>query len=345
MNIGLGLDTTPGLSFDEEQQIAREAADLGYTSMWTPEGAGYDSFQLCSLRWAASHTDTKDGLTTGIGVCPVAYRSPVAFAMSAGTVSTITGGRFILGIGSGGIYRPDTRASLGLPARSTLGVMRDYLTTVGGLLAGETIEHDGEGISMHGVQLGIRPPQTPVYLGALGPKMLELGGELADGIVLNWCTPEQIAWSRARVDAGSATAGKAAGTVQLAEYIRVCIDDDVAAARLSYARSALGYALGMSVPTERERAFGYRAHFERMGFTEELAALDEMRRNGSSYDELVEAVSDDFLLATGYFGPASGAPEAFARLAQGLDTAIVRVVAVRPGIDAVRAVMRACAPA
>ena len=344
MEIGLGLDTTLGLSFDEERQIAREAAELGYTSMWTPEGAGYDSFQLCAMRWSASRDAIPGGLTTGIGVCPIAHRTPVAFAMSAGTLSALTEGRFVLGIGSGGIYRADTRRMLGLPLRSTLGVMRDYLTTVRGLLSGETVEYQGESISLAGMKLGIRPPETPVYLGALGPRMLELGGELADGIVLNWCSPEQIAWSRERVDAGAARAGREVRSVRMAEYIRICVDDDIAAARSAYARSALGYSLGMTVPSERERAFGYRAHFERMGHADELGRLDDLRRDGAGIDALVEAVSDEFLLATGYFGTADGAPEAFARLSRGLDLPIVRIVGAQQGMDAARAVMRACAP-
>ena len=113
--IGLGLDFSLGLSFDDQQTLAREAAELGYQSLWTPEGAGLDSFHLCAMRNQAS------GLATGIGVCPIAYRSPVAFAMSAGTVSAMSGGKFSLGIGSGGIYRADTRRQLGLPRRSTLG--------------------------------------------------------------------------------------------------------------------------------------------------------------------------------------------------------------------------------
>ena len=84
MNIGLGLDFSLGMTFDDQQTLAREAAELGYTSLWTPEGAGLDSFQLCALRWRASADVVEGGIGTGIGVCPIAYRSPIAFAMSAG---------------------------------------------------------------------------------------------------------------------------------------------------------------------------------------------------------------------------------------------------------------------
>ena len=106
----------------------------------------------------------------------------------------------------------------------------------------------------------------------------------------------------------------------------------------------MGYALGASVPTERERQLGYRAHFERMGFTDELAELDEMRKNGASRDEVADAFPVEILNAVGYFGKADGANAAFLRLAEGLDTAIVRVVAARRGVDSTLAVMRACAP-
>ena len=203
MEIGVGLDASLGLTFDDQASLSQEAARLGYTNIWTPEGAGQDSFQLCAQRWAASREVTPGGLTTGIAVSPVMYRTPVAFAMSGGTLSQMTGGRFLMGIGSGGAYRPRTRQSLGLPRMSALALMRDYLITVRQLVAGETVDYQGEVITLRGVKLAIDPPpRTPVYLGALGPQMLRLSGELADGVCMNWCTPEQIAWSRERIAEG-----------------------------------------------------------------------------------------------------------------------------------------------
>jgi len=226
-----------------------------------------------------------------------------------------------------------------------MALMRDYLTTVRGLVSGETVEYEGEVLTVKGVTLGIRPaPKTPVYLGSLGPRMLQLAGELADGASLNWCTPEQVAWSRERIAEGAKLAGRDASEIKVAEYIRICIDDDVDAARIAFAKSTMNYALGAKVPTERERELGYRAHFERMGFTDALAELDDMRRSGASSDEVAEAFPADLMSKVGYFGPAAGAKEAFLKIAEGLDTAIVRVVATRPGIDATLAAIRACAP-
>ena len=107
------------------------------------------------------------------------------------------------------------------------------------------------------------------------------------------------------------------------------------AARRALARAALGYALGPKGSTERDRRMGYRAHFERMGFSETLARLDAMRERGASSDEVADAMPADELRRVGYFGPADGAATEFRRLARGLDTAIVRVVAARPGVSSV----------
>jgi 5,10-methylenetetrahydromethanopterin reductase len=286
-----------------------------------------------------------EGLTTGIGVSPVLYRTPISFAMSGGTVSQLTGGRFIIGIGAGGSYRPRTRQTLGLPRLSTLALMRDYLTTVRRLVAGEEVTYEGEVVSLQGIKLAISPPPcTPVYLGALGPEMLRLGGELADGVCLNWCTPEHIARSRERIAEGVARSGRNPRSVQVVEYIRVCVDHDVEVARRAFARSTMGYALGQSVPTARERQLGYRAHFERMGYTEALAGLDRMRQRGAAPDEVADAFPPELLRRVGYYGTPEEAAAAFRCLAAGLDVAIVRVVAARPGIETVLAALHACRP-
>jgi len=346
MEIGLGLDATLNLAFADQAALAQEAARLGYTSLWTPEGTGQDAFQLCSQRWAASCQVMSEGLSTGIGVSPVLYRTPIAFAMSGGTVSQLTGGRFIMGLGVGGSYRPRTRQTLGLPRLSTLALMRDYLITVRRLVAGEEVTYQGEVVTLQGLKLAISPPpRTPVYLGALGPEMLRLGGELADGICLNWCTPEHIAWSRERLAEGAARCHRDPQQVQVVEYIRVCVDEDVEVARRAFARSTMGYALGQWVPTERERRLGYRAHFERMGYTEALAELDQMRQRGAAPNEVADAFPPELLRRVGYYGTPEGAATAFRRLAEGLDVAIVRVVAARPGLASVQAVLHACQPA
>jgi alkanesulfonate monooxygenase SsuD/methylene tetrahydromethanopterin reductase-like flavin-dependent oxidoreductase (luciferase family) len=169
---------------------------------------------------------------------------------------------------------------------------------------------------------------VPIYVGALGPQMLALAGRHADGAALNWCTPAQVAWSRERVGPRA----------KLIEYIRMCVDDDVAAARLALARQILAYALLVRPSGAR----GYRTHFERMGFASHLDELEAKRAAGVSEDELARAVPDEMLSALGYAGPAAGAAAAFKRLSAGLDVAIVRVLVARQGnVQGVRATMGA----
>ena len=345
MEIGLGLDAGLNLSLEEQAELSREAARLGYTSVWTPEGSGQDSFQLCAMRWDASRSVVTEGVGTGIAVSPVMYRTPIAFAMSGGTLSERTGGRFIMGIGTGGAYRPRSRQALGLSKFSALALMRDYVTVIRQLVAGEPVDYQGEVVTLRDMKLAINPPpRTPVYLGALGPAMLRLAGELADGVCMNWCTPEQIAWSRDRIAEGARDAGRDPSEIQVSEYIRICVDDDEDLARRAFAKSTMGYALGQKVPTEREKTLGYRGHFDRMGFAEELADLDQMRRDGASPDEVADAFPVEVLKRVGYYGKAEGAAAAYGKLAEGLDMAMVRVVSARPGLDAISATMRACKP-
>jgi alkanesulfonate monooxygenase SsuD/methylene tetrahydromethanopterin reductase-like flavin-dependent oxidoreductase (luciferase family) len=341
MQIGVGLDASLGLSFEQQRELAQEAARLGYTSAWTPAGLAHDPFQLCAQWSMASREVVTGGLTTGISVLPVAMWTAPILAALAGTVGDLSGGRFILGIGAGSSFYEANRNSLGLPAYPPIALMRDYLITIRALLAGEQVDYDGVAVKLHGVKLGFRPPHVPVYLGALGPQMLRLAGAHADGAALNWCSPEQVAWSRKEIAAGASKAGRNPADVQVVEYIRICVDDDEDRARRALARAVMGYALARPGTL---KDLGYRAHFARMGFDEALNELEAKQARGASAADIAEQFPRELLHAVGYYGPAAGAAAAFRRLAGGLDLAIVRVVAARPGVESVLAVMRACKP-
>jgi alkanesulfonate monooxygenase SsuD/methylene tetrahydromethanopterin reductase-like flavin-dependent oxidoreductase (luciferase family) len=336
MEIGVGLDPTLRLTWDEQREMAREALQLGYISVWTPAGAtGRDAFHVCA-QWSGA-TDTKIG--TGISVVPVAHWTAAQLAATAGTVGELSGGKFTLGIGTGSAHIEGGLSAHGLPSFPPIALMRDYLVTVRGLLAGERVDYSGQTVTLKGVQLGFKPPRVPVILGALGPQMLRLAGEASDGAGLNWCSPEQIAWSRRRIAEGAQRAWRDPSEIQVVEYIRMCVDEDEDLARRSLARATVGYALAR--PGARKDQ-GYRAHFARMGFEDALSDLEAHRERGVSDEEIANAVPPELLLATSYFGKPAGAAAAFKRLSEGLDIAIVRIVAARPGADAVRATMRAC---
>jgi alkanesulfonate monooxygenase SsuD/methylene tetrahydromethanopterin reductase-like flavin-dependent oxidoreductase (luciferase family) len=349
MMIGVGLDARLGLPFDQLRTAAREAERLGFESLWTPAGGVPDSFHVC----AAWSQDTS--LRTGISVVPAARMwTPLSLAVQAATLAQLSAGRFVLGLGTGG-YGPGFWDSVGLPDRP-IAVMREYVTEVRGLLAGNEVTAGellrrtdagpGGGPGAPGwprsASLGLADlPPAPVYLAALGPQMLRLAGETADGVLLNWASPGHIAASREQIDAGAARAGREPGSVPITMYIRVCIDDDIAAARQAFGTQVLGYSLGRE---GMPHGAGYRGLFSHMGFGELLTELEQRRERGAAMPELVAAAPDEMLNAVGYYGPAAQAPAAFARLSDGLDEAVVRIITARPGLEPVADAMTALTP-
>jgi alkanesulfonate monooxygenase SsuD/methylene tetrahydromethanopterin reductase-like flavin-dependent oxidoreductase (luciferase family) len=342
MEIGIGLDQSLGLSWEEHRQLAREAAQLGYTSAWTNASVWRDPFQVCGQWSTASAEVVPGGLGTGISVVPVPLWRPVSLASAAASVSELSGGRFMLGIGSGRIHAPAYARTFGQETQPPIALVRDWLRVLRGLLAGQAVEYEGKTVALHGAQINVKHPPVPLYVGALGPQMLRLAGEASDGAALNWCTPETVAWSRERCAEGARKAGRDPAEIAMVEYIRICVDDDEDAARRAFTKVLLGYALAQpGVP----KHLGYRGHFARMGFDEALGELEARRDAGASEQEIVENFPRDLAKLVGYYGPASGAAAAFERLSAGLDLAIVRVVPARKNVASVRAVMEACAPA
>jgi alkanesulfonate monooxygenase SsuD/methylene tetrahydromethanopterin reductase-like flavin-dependent oxidoreductase (luciferase family) len=236
------------------------------------------------LRWHEA-----SGLPVGISAVPASGQPPDFYADQARRVWEKTGGRFTLAVGSGQMPRPAH-------------AMRAYVLDLRKRL----------------------PPEMPLYLAALGPLMLRLAGELAEGVALNWCTAEQVAWSRQQV----ADAAKAAGRPlpRLIEYIRAAVDPDAELARRTVAAAALSYAL---------RVPAYRRHFERMGFREELHRIE-----ASDPDPIPAFVTRIAAAGTpGHTGPQ------VEQLAMGLDLPLVRILVVRRGdLASAQRVLEECRP-
>lgn len=284
MLLGFSIDPRQGLPDPDELRLVELGARLGYESAWTPSGPDAAAFDRC-LRWHRA-----SGLATGISVVPASGQPPVFYAEHATRAWEGTGGRFVLGVGSG-------RIESGAVPR-----MREYVGELRGLL----------------------PAGLPLYLAALGPLMLRLAGELADGVLLNWCSPEWVLWSRARVERAAAEAGRPAP--EIVAYIRTSVDADRGLARRTLGAAALQYALGPGA---------YRRHFERMGFAEELRRLE--RDAGEPGEEL--------LAAAGAAGAPGEVRPQFERLARGLDRAVVRVLVTRPGdAESARLTLEECGP-
>ena len=114
VEIGVGLDRGLGLSWDQYRELGRHAARLGYQSVWTNAANGRDSMHVCA-QWSVATADVvPGGIGTGVSVIPIGYWSPASLASEAATVGEISGGKFVLGVGSGAIGNPAFRRSLGL---------------------------------------------------------------------------------------------------------------------------------------------------------------------------------------------------------------------------------------
>jgi len=344
MIAGVGIDPRLGLSRAQQRDLVQEAARLGFDSLWTPaQLTGRSIFQICRDWWEATTAVAPDGLSVGTSVIPFPGWFVPTLAAEAASLYEAVNGNFKLGIGLGSYPSPTLLKQLGLPKVPPLAYSREVVQTLRTLFNGDSAELDGRSMQLHGVKLGFPQPQrVPVYLAAMGPQMLRLAGECADGVTPNWCSAEQVAWMQPHIAEGAKKAERAASEVPFALYIRVCIDEDEDAARRAFASNMLGYA--MARPGQPKDA-GYRAHFARMGFEELLSHLEQRRDSGASLHELADLVPAELLLKVGYFGRPHGAAQALRKLAVGLNEAMVRLISVRSGdLEACLNAIRACEP-
>jgi 5,10-methylenetetrahydromethanopterin reductase len=186
-------------------QVVDTAEEAGYHAVFVPEIAGREAFS--TLAGLASVTDR---LLLGTGVVPVQARRFETTAMAAATVQEISGGRLVLGLGSG----PSVAGSLER--------VRRHVAALRVAFGGQS---PSKGSSAFRVDLAFGPP-PPIWLAALGDRMIALAGEIADGVLLNWCTPERVRRAVELVAEGAARAGRRPGEVTVAVYVRACVDPD-----------------------------------------------------------------------------------------------------------------------
>jgi F420-dependent oxidoreductase-like protein len=261
----------PGRDLAVSVDLARRAEALGYESVWVTHGGGRDSFLVLAAYGAAT---ARVGL--GNGVVPVYPRHPVAMAQAALTLSELTRGRFRLGIGVS--HKSMMEGALGLTLTEPLAVTREYVDVLRGALGAGAV-HEGKHFRVKwSIAVPERPPAPPIYLAALGPKMLELAGEIADGAVLWLCAPEYI--RRVAVPAierGRTRAGKPAAGFEIVAAVPLAVTDDVPGTRAAFRGELTRY---LTLPF-------YRAMLEASGYGSALAHFD---RSGETPDALADAL-------------------------------------------------------
>lgn len=324
MIVGVGLDGRLGLSAAELLSVGRTAAALGFESLWTPRRTMPDAFHICS-RWAL---EAGPAVRVGIAVIPAPQMwHPATLAAQAATVSFLSGGRFVLGLGTGG-YGSDFWESLGLPPRP-IAIMREYVGAVRAALTGAPFR--GEILQPLHFELDQPAPAVPIYLAALGPQMIRLAGRVADGVFLNNMTTEGLAEATDLIVAGATAAGRTRGDVSIASYVRCCVDDDVDAARRVIAKEVIGKIRPTMRRSHSNPSLGYPGQLSRLGFKDEVEYVARRLSSGVQPSRLLDDIPPELCASVAYYGPAAGAAAGVARLASGLDELVVRIAPARPG--------------
>ena len=241
------------------RRVATRAEALGYDSLWIADtGAGPDAFVI-----AAVAAEATSRLRIGTAVIPIYTRALPVLAAGAGSVAQLAPGRMILGLGASSETIVDAWG--GVPFRKPLTRMRESVTVLRQMLAGERVTFEGQTVRTRGFRLVSQPPApVPIYVAALMPPMLELAGELADGVILNFMPVEAMPRILEHVRIGAARAGRDASTIEVVARFQTVITDNPASARAAL-RQMMGPYFATSV---------YNRFVAWCGFVDEAAAID-----------------------------------------------------------------------
>lgn len=297
---------------------ARRAEDLGYESVWIAETGGPDPFVL-----AGAVAQVTKRVRIGLAVSPVYIRTPATIAAAAGTVSQLAPGRFILGLGSSS--HAIVEGWHGTPFRKPLARVRETVTTVRSMLSGQKSSFDGETLHTHGFRLMVPPAApVPIYVGALRPAMIELAGEIGDGVAINLLPPAAVGPTKAHLATGAARAGKDPTGLEMVCRQQVLVTDDKAGARDLFRSALTGY---FATPVYNQYAAWY-------GFEEEAKLIAEGFRSG---DRALtrKGMSDRLIDAVAIFGSLDECKERIAAyVAAGVDTTAISVLSFDPTVFA-----------
>ena len=324
----LGLGVSEDIPVPVQQHVATHVEAAGFTSLWTNEAQGRDALLLCQA-WGSVTTS----LEVGIGVVPIWTRSPSQLAMASATLQEATGGRFLLGLG---VSHPATMGPWhGADVVKPRTASRELLTILERLETGARADLAGEVLRSERFRLAInpRPPATTRYLAAMGPRMLELAGSHADGVLLNWSGPDEVRRAGTIVRGAAENEGRDASAVDVAGYVRVAVADDRDVARAALAAQVGQYA---ALPA-------YAAHFGRQGFGDAVERVKAAHKAGADAAGLADALGDEVLGSLGWWGTPSDDPEPFLERyrAAGMDHLVARVVvAADDPVESINAVVR-----
>jgi 5,10-methylenetetrahydromethanopterin reductase len=305
--LALGIDPNSLLSVAEIVECTRLAESRNFAATWVAEGRRGDVFALLT---ALALSTTR--IRLGAGVIPVLVRSPWVVAMGTAVVDEISGQRFMLGLGTG--HKSVIEDRHGFAYDRPTQKMREVTEIVRRVLTGGIVNFEGETFNLRDAQLSRRPVRkdVPIYLAGIGPRVLELGGEVADGVFLIFPTERSIQSALNHVRDGAERANRDPTQVDVVSYVFTCVSTDKYAA-IESSRRTIAYFGRLS---------HYRTLFIREGFVGEAKALKEAW-NQNDPTRATRAVSDDMVSALSASGTAD---DVAARIGTLLDAGLKQAV-------------------
>src|SRR5216683_3403878 len=305
--LALGIDPNSPLSVAEMVECTRLAETRNFGAVWVAEGRRGDAFAVLT----ALALNTRR-IRLGAGVIPVLVRSPWVVAMGTAVVDEISGQRFMLGLGAG--HKSVIEDRHGFSYDRPTQKMREVTEIVRRALTGGIVNFEGETFNLRDAQLARRPVRkdVPIYIAGIGPRVLELGGEVADGVFLIFPTERSIQSTLNHVREGAERANRDPTQVDVVAYVFTCVSIDKRAAIESSRRTIAFFG----------RLSHYRSLFIQEGFIEEAEALKEAwDRNDPT--RATRAVSDEMVSALSASGTAD---DVAARIGALLDAGLKQAV-------------------
>jgi probable F420-dependent oxidoreductase len=280
----IGVAFSGGLPPSDIVACVKLADELGYESAWVAEGHGGDQFAI--LAACASVTRR---IKLGTSISSVFVRSATTIGMAAATIDQLSGGRFILGLGSS--HRVQVEPEHGVPFVQPTQRLRETVDVVRSLVRDGTVSYAGKAVAIERFDLWFTPlrREIPIYVSALFPAMLQIGGEIADGVLLTWPTTASGRRAAENVAMGALRAGRAPTDVDVASLIPCYVARDQRQA-FDGMRSAVAFYAGFFPRYNRLLA--------ESGFAEPVARIKEAFDAGDRAeaerrvpDELIAAIS------------------------------------------------------
>lgn len=294
--------------------LIREAETLGYDSVWTAEAYGSDA--IVPLTWIGAHTKK---IKLGTAIMQLPGRSPANAAMTAMTLDQMSGGRFVMGLGTSG---PQVVEGWhGVPFGSGLTWLREYIEIVKKIFAREEpLTYDGKRyqIPFRGEgATGLGKPlksilhgrkDIPIYTGSMAPKSQEMSAEIADGLLLTCMSPERFDVIEENLNRGFAKTGgqKSLANFDVAPAVAVVVGDDLDACRAPLKMTLALYIGGMGAKSKNF----YNEYVCRIGYEDVAKKIQELYLAGKK-NEAIHLVPDELVDTFNLVGPPDRIRERF----------------------------------